>query len=404
MVDELMEPLAESSTLGTSNEEMNPRGNFDIFHCDVGHEGCHGTKSSEENTSHDLQGNKAIFYTPRNLNYCDVTSSSQSGEVLDWISEEVYESPFYDTLGVVRLHKDQTLVVSTQTLVDPLDDKIDYFRKNDLCPSSASTYNLNKVPLLSDKSIHTLVGLGRKFGGWFPCLNDSYIWVRWTLRSIVAPYLMRSFVEVLFVAGSETTSMTIQWAMQLLLAHPEAYHKLRGEIDSKVGNECFLNESDLTMLPYLHCVVNETLRLYPPVPLLLPHFSLEDCTVDGYNVPKHMILMANAWAIHRDPKLWDEPEKFKPKRFEAMEGEKEGFNYKFVPFGMGRRACPGAAMGMRSASLVLGSLVQWFDWRSVEFEQNLDACYNSTISLNNDKPFEAICIPRQNCIWFLDQL
>lgn len=113
----------------------------------------------------------------------------------------------------------------------------------------------------------------------------------------------------LIVGGTETTSMTIQWAMQLLLAHPEAFHKLRTEIDSKVGNESLLNESNFTELPYLHCVVNETLRLYPPVPLLFAHYSLQDCTVCGYDVPKHTILMVNFWAIHRDPKLWDEPEK-----------------------------------------------------------------------------------------------
>ncbi|NP_001335931.1 isoflavone 2'-hydroxylase-like [Nicotiana tabacum] len=216
--------------------------------------------------------------------------------------------------------------------------------------------------------------------------------------------LIKSVLLVLFIAGTETTSMTIQWAMRLLLAHPKAFTKLRAEIDSKVENDRLLNESDIPKLPYLYCVINETLRLYPPVPLLLPHYSLEDCTVGGYEVPKHTILMINAWAIHRDPKLWDEPEKFKPERFEAMDlGEKEGFNYKFVPFGMGRRACPGATMGLRTVSLVLGSLIQWFDWESVEKEK-LDACYNSRITLNKDKPLEAVCIPRQNCRGFLAQL
>ncbi|PHU20742.1 hypothetical protein BC332_11893 [Capsicum chinense] len=198
--------------------------------------------------------------------------------------------------------------------------------------------------------------------------------------------------------------MTIQWAMRLLLAHPEAFHKLRGEIDSEVGNKRLLNESDLGKLPYLHCVINETLRLYPPVPLLFPHYSLEDCTVGGYDIPKHTILAVNTWAIHRDPKSWDEPGKFKPERFEAMEGEKEGFNYKFVPFCKGRRACPGVAMAIRSVSLALGSLIQWFDWENIEIEENLDACYDDKISLKKDKPLEAICIPRQNCIQLLSQL
>ncbi|KAF3675020.1 putative isoflavone 2'-hydroxylase-like [Capsicum annuum] len=158
--------------------------------------------------------------------------------------------------------------------------------------------------------------------------------------------LIKGVLLSLFSGGTETTSMTIQWAMRLLLAHPEAFHKLRGEIDSEVGNKRLLNESDLGKLPYLHCVINETLRLYPPVPLLFPHYSLEDCTVGGYDIPKHTILAVNTWAIHRDPKSWDESGKFKPERFEAMEGEKEGFNYKFVPFCKGRRACPGVAMAI----------------------------------------------------------
>ncbi|CAN4092638.1 unnamed protein product [Withania somnifera] len=215
---------------------------------------------------------------------------------------------------------------------------------------------------------------------------------------------IKSVILILFNAGTETTSMTIQWAMRLLLAHPEAFHKLRADIDREVGNERLLSESDITKLPYLQYVINETLRLYPPVPLVLPHYSLEDCTVGGYHVPKNTILMVNVWAIHRDPKLWDEPETFKPERFEAMEGEKEGFNYKFVPFGMGRRACPGAPMSLRTVSLVLGSLIQWFDWKSVEFEEKFGGCDNSGISSNKEKPFEAICIPRQNCIPFLDRL
>ncbi|WMV27367.1 hypothetical protein MTR67_020752 [Solanum verrucosum] len=118
------------------------------------------------------------------------------------------------------------------------------------------------------------------------------------LRSEEIRIIIRGLFKGLIVGGTETTSMTIQWAMRLLLTHPEAFHK--------------------------------TLRLYPPVPLLFPHYSLEDCTVGGYDVPKHTVLMVNAWAIHRDPDLWDEPEKFMPERFEAMEGEKEGFSYNFT--------------------------------------------------------------------------
>ncbi|CAN4122611.1 unnamed protein product [Withania somnifera] len=158
--------------------------------------------------------------------------------------------------------------------------------------------------------------------------------------------LIKSVILMLLAAGAETTSMNIQ----------STPHKLRAEIESKVGNERLLNKSDLINLPYLQC------------------------------------------AIHRDPELSDQPKKFKPERFEATEGEKERFSHKFMPFGLGGRACPGASIGLRSVSLVLGSLIQLFDWKSVEFEENLDACYNSRFSSNKEEPLEAICIPRQNCI------
>lgn len=209
-------------------------------------------------------------------------------------------------------------------------------------------------------------------------------------------------MQVVFIAGTETSSSTIQWVMRLLLAHPEVLHKLRSDIDSKVGNKRLLNEFDLTKLPYLRCVVNETMRLYPPVPLLLPHYSTEDCTVGGYDVPKHTMLLINAWAVHRDPKVWEEPEKFKPERFEATEGETERFNYKLIPFGMGRRACPGADMGLRAVSLALGALIQCFDWE-IEEEESLEASYHSKMSMQN-KALKAVCTPRQDLVELLSHL
>ncbi|XP_015080791.1 isoflavone 2'-hydroxylase-like [Solanum pennellii] len=214
--------------------------------------------------------------------------------------------------------------------------------------------------------------------------------------------IIKSIMLVVFVAGTETSSSTIQWVMRLLLAHPEALHKLRADIDNKVGNKRLVRESDLTKLPYLRCVVNETMRLYPPVPLLLPHYSTEDCTVGGYDVPKHTMLLINAWAVHRDPKVWDDPEKFKPERFEATEGETERFNYKLIPFGMGRRACPGTDMGLRAVSLALGALIQCFEWQ-IEEEESLEASYHARMSMQN-KPLKAICTPRKDLVELLSQL
>lgn len=207
--------------------------------------------------------------------------------------------------------------------------------------------------------------------------------------------VIKSTILILFVAGTETSAATIEWAMSLLLDHPEALHRLRKEIDNIVGHGRLLNDSDLAKLPFLRCVVNETLRLYPPVPLLLPHRSSEDCIVGGYKIPKDTILLVNAWAMHRDPKVWDKPERFKPERFEAIEVEREGF--KFVPFGTGRRACPGASMGLRTVSLALGAFVQCFEWEKV-VESDMNMNYNSKVTMQKATPLEAMCIRRQQAV------
>ncbi|XVE94978.1 hypothetical protein REPUB_Repub02eG0056800 [Reevesia pubescens] len=134
--------------------------------------------------------------------------------------------------------------------------------------------------------------------------------------------VIKSMVLLMFIAGTETRVATTEWAMSLLLNHPEALRKVRAEIVSHVGHERLLNDSDLADLPYLLCVLNETLRLYPPVPILLPHCSSEDCVVGGYEIPKGTLLMVHTWAIQRDPSIWEEPTKFKPERFEGTLEEK----------------------------------------------------------------------------------
>ncbi|KAL6521866.1 hypothetical protein OROMI_031743 [Orobanche minor] len=214
--------------------------------------------------------------------------------------------------------------------------------------------------------------------------------------------VLKSIILVMFIAGTETTAVTIEWAMSLLLTHPDQLHKLRQEIDDNIGHGHLLNDSDLSKLPYLRCVINETLRLHPPVPLLLPHYSSENCTVGGYDVPKGTILLVNAWAMHRDPNVWDEPSKFNPGRFSDVETGREG--YKLVPFGMGRRACPGVGMGLRMVSLVLGALIQCFDWEKVlGHDKEMESMYKA-IMLQKAKPLEAVCIARSEAAHLLSQL
>ncbi|XP_074318388.1 cytochrome P450 81Q32-like [Silene latifolia] len=172
-------------------------------------------------------------------------------------------------------------------------------------------------------------------------------------------FVLKGLVLVILLAGSDTSARTLEWALSLLLNNPQVLSKARQEIDCNVGKERLVDDSDLPKLNFLRCIINETLRLFPPAPLLVPHYSSQDCTVGGYHVPKGTILLVNAWALHRDPELWDEPTKFKPERFEKV---KEGFKY--MPFGIGRRSCPGNNFALRNVTLTLATLIQCFHWEA----------------------------------------
>ncbi|KAK6151224.1 hypothetical protein DH2020_016156 [Rehmannia glutinosa] len=180
------------------------------------------------------------------------------------------------------------------------------------------------------------------------------------------------------------------WKSQhLLLNHPEIMDKARQEIDTHVGHDRMVEEQDLPKLRYLHFIILETLRLFPSVPMLVPHVPSQDVEIGGYNVPKGTMVLVNAWAIHRDPNVWDEPLSFKPERFENLELE----NHKLLPFGMGKRACPGAGLAQKFVGLALGSLIQCFDWKRIS-EEKIDMTESPGTTLAKAKPLEALCKPR----------
>ncbi|CAI9101960.1 OLC1v1000134C1 [Oldenlandia corymbosa var. corymbosa] len=174
--------------------------------------------------------------------------------------------------------------------------------------------------------------------------------------------LIKSLILVLLSGATETSTGTMEWALSLMLNNPSTLKKAQEEIDNVVGKERLLDESDLVKLPYLRCIVNETLRLYPAGPLL-PHQSSQECVVGGYRIPKGTMLLVNVWAIQNDPKFWDEPEKFKPERFEGIEGTKDG--YKWMPFGSGRRSCAGENLALCMVGFGLGSIIQCFHWERI---------------------------------------
>ncbi|XP_057447082.1 cytochrome P450 CYP736A12-like [Lotus japonicus] len=167
------------------------------------------------------------------------------------------------------------------------------------------------------------------------------------------------------IVGAYDTSVTaVEWAMSELLRHPRVMKKLQDELMSVVGENRQVEEADLVELNYLNIVVKETLRLYPVGPLLVPRESQEDVTINGYFIPKKTRVLVNAWAIGRDPEIWSEnAEVFYPERFENSDIDLCGQYFQLIPFGSGRRGCPGVSLALITVGFVLAQLVHCFNWK-----------------------------------------
>ncbi|PIA38484.1 hypothetical protein AQUCO_02800294v1 [Aquilegia coerulea] len=166
----------------------------------------------------------------------------------------------------------------------------------------------------------------------------------------------------LFLAATDTSASTIEWAMTELLRNPHVLKKVEAELDEVVGRSQKVTENDIWRLPYLQAVVKETLRLHPPVPLLVPRRCIEDTEYMGYSIPKETQVLVNVWAIGRDPASWEDPLSFKPERFLGSNIDYKGQHYQLLPFGAGRRMCVGVMLAQRMLYLSIGSMVHTFEW------------------------------------------
>ncbi|XP_047065223.1 cytochrome P450 81Q32-like [Lolium rigidum] len=201
--------------------------------------------------------------------------------------------------------------------------------------------------------------------------------------------VIRALCLSILQTGTDTSSSAIEWGMAELLNNLAATAKARAELDKVVGTGRLLEEADLPSLPYLQCIITETLRLHPIGPLLAPHESSADCTVAGYDIPAGTMLLVNVHMMHRDAGIWEEPMRFMPERFEG--GKDEG--KWMLPFGMGRRRCPGEAFAMKVVGLTLGTLVQCFEWSRVG-EEVVDMSEGPGLTMPMAVPLEALYWPR----------
>ena len=198
----------------------------------------------------------------------------------------------------------------------------------------------------------------------------------------------------LFLAGSETVSSTVEWAMAELLQCPKSMEMVKEELKAVIGTKGQVAESDISQLPYLQAVVKETFRLHPVATLALQR-AMATVEIEGYIIPKGTSIIINIWSLSRKSKMWVEPEKFMPERFLEKMVDLKGGDFNLIPFGAGRRICPGMPLAIRMVHLVLGSLLNQFKWRlPVEVERNgVDMAEKFGVTLIKAVPLCAIATP-----------
>ncbi|GAB4848501.1 hypothetical protein Ancab_003206 [Ancistrocladus abbreviatus] len=199
-------------------------------------------------------------------------------------------------------------------------------------------------------------------------------------------------MDVMF-GGTETVASAIEWAMAELIQSPEDMKLIQQELADVVGLHRRVEETDLDKLTYFRCAIKETLRLHPPIPLLL-HETAEDAEVAGYFIPARSRVMINAWAIGRDKDSWTDPESFRPSRFLNQSApDFKGSNFEFIPFGSGRRSCPGMQLGLYALEMTVANLVHCFTWELPDGMKPSELSMDDVFGLTAPRASRLIAVP-----------
>ncbi|KAL0535358.1 hypothetical protein IC582_029687 [Cucumis melo] len=203
---------------------------------------------------------------------------------------------------------------------------------------------------------------------------------------------LKAIVLEMFVGGSDTTATGLEWTMAELMRKPRIMKRVQEEVRTIIGKKSKIEAEDIQKMEYMQCVIKESLRLHPPIPLLVPRESMANVEIEGYYIPSKTRVFVNAWAIQRDSQCWDNPNEFIPERFmdRTNSADYKGQNFEFIPFGSGRRKCPGLSFGIASFEFVLANVLYWFDWKlpngceslDVEEANGLTVCKKNPLLLN----------------------
>nr|GEY59443.1 cytochrome P450 CYP82D47-like [Tanacetum cinerariifolium] len=207
--------------------------------------------------------------------------------------------------------------------------------------------------------------------------------------------IVKATCLAIFSAATDTTTVTLTWALALLVNNPHVLTKAQEELENHVGKDRIVEESDLKNLVYLQAIIKETMRLYPPAPLSVPHESTEDCIISGYTVPKETRLLVNIWKIHHDPQIWTDPFEFQPERFltSKKEIDVKGQHFELIPFGSGRRICLGISFALDALQLILATVIHGFEFQNPSKDQ-IDMTESPGLTSIKATPLELLVAPR----------
>ncbi|RZC86755.1 hypothetical protein C5167_030102 [Papaver somniferum] len=212
-------------------------------------------------------------------------------------------------------------------------------------------------------------------------------------NTMVSRNNIKAIIMDMFVSGSNTSATAMEWAMAELIKNPQMMEKAQDEVRRVVGNKSKVAEEDINQMDYLKCIVKEILRLHPPIPTLVPRESPKSTTkLAGYDIPPNTTVYINAWAIHRDSKVWENPEEFRPERFNNNPISFKGQDFQLIPFGSGRRGCPGLSFGIAIIEFTLANLLYCFNWEvpAGENRELLDMTEASGFTVNRKIPLRVV--------------
>ncbi|KAJ8900112.1 hypothetical protein K2173_024228 [Erythroxylum novogranatense] len=210
---------------------------------------------------------------------------------------------------------------------------------------------------------------------------------------------IKAFILDIFAAGTDTSAITVEWALAELINHPEIMKKAREEIEQVIGHSRLVEESDIPNLPFLQAITKETLRLHPTGPLIVRE-STQDCVIRGYEIPARTRLFVNVWAIGRDPSYWENPLEFYPERFYGTQDNQtrrqmdvRGQHFELLPFGSGRRGCPGTTLALQLVQTTLAAMIQCFEWEVSGESGNTVVDMEEGPGLTLSRAHPLVCIP-----------